>query len=108
MSVARGAPGAELVVVFECKTGPGRDAGEGRVGERNRHARAICDQLRQAAQQRAAAGEQDALAGDVAGELGRGVFERGGDRTQDLLYRRADRLTDLRAVQLYLGRQTAE
>ena len=45
-----------------------------------------------------------ALAGDVARELRWGVFERGGDCTQDLLHRQVDRLTDLPAVHLYLRR----
>lgn len=55
-SVAGGAARAEFVEVLERKAGANRDTGQWRLRERNRHARAVCDQFRQATQQGAAAG----------------------------------------------------
>ena len=60
------------------------DAGERVVGERDRHAGLGLEPLAEAAQQRAAAGEQDAVAGQVGRQLGRRVLERVLDRVEDL------------------------
>jgi hypothetical protein len=63
--------------------------------------------LGEAAQQRAAAGQQDAAPRQVGGELRRRVLERVPDGVDDLADERLERLARLGAGDLRLARQAA-
>ena len=78
---------AELLFL-ERPAGAERDAGQRILGDGDRQAGLVAQHFVEALQQRAAAGEDDALVADVGGELGRGVLERDADAFDD----RADRL----------------
>ena len=95
---ARLAPAAaHPVELLQRLAGAERDALERRVGHAHRHAGLGLEPLLQAAQQRAAAGEQDALLGDVGGQLGRRLLERRVDGGEDVGERPGDRAADLLA-----------
>ena len=61
--------------------------------------------LREAAQERAAAGQDDAVTGDVGRQLWRGLLERVVHRGHDVGERRVDRAADFFAAQLELARE---
>jgi Dolichyl-phosphate-mannose-protein mannosyltransferase len=103
LSVLRGAPvrrrrgapelpgHAERVEMVQRLPGAHGHAGQGRIGAIDRHPRLLGDQLVEAADQGASAGQQDPVAGDVGGQLRRGLLQRVADRPQDLAQRPGDR-----------------
>src|SRR4051794_23073676 len=90
-----GRAAGEPVEVLQGEARADRDAGQRRLDDRGRDLGLGLDEVSQTTQQRAAASQQDAVAGDVAGKLGRGVLERFGDRREDLAQRRAQGLANL-------------
>jgi hypothetical protein len=91
----RGAPElpghAERVEMVQRLPGAHGHAGQGRIGAIDRHPRLLGDQLVEAADQGASAGQQDPVTGDVGGQLRRGLLQRVADRPQDLAQRPGDR-----------------
>ena len=65
------------------------------LGDEDRQAGFVAQALVEIAQQRAAAGEDDAAIVDVGRELGRNAFERVADRLDDLAQRLCERFADL-------------
>ncbi len=82
---------AQAVEVVERLAGADGDAGQRRLGAIDGHPRLLGDEIVEAADERASAGEQDPVAGDVGGQLGRGLLERVADPLQDLAQRAGDR-----------------
>jgi outer membrane biosynthesis protein TonB len=99
---------AQAVEVIERVAGAERDARQRRVDPRHGHPGVGSDELREAVDQSAAAGQQDPVAGDVAGELGRGLLERVADRSEDLGDRAPDGVADLARAQLDRRRQAGQ
>ena len=69
---------------------------------------ASATRLSRPGEERAAAGEDDALVHDVGDELGRRLLDRVADRVDDLLDGRLDRLADLVRSDLDAARQAGE
>jgi hypothetical protein len=84
--------------VLERPAGAERDAGQRIVGDGDRKPGLVAKHLVEPLQQRAAAGQDDALVDDVGGELGRGILERDPDALDDRPDRLAQRLGDLALV----------
>src|SRR3546814_3371309 len=74
--------------LFQRPASPQRDAGQRIVGDGDGEAGLVAQHFVETLQQRAAAGEDDALVDDVGGQLRRGILERDADALDD----RADRL----------------
>ena len=74
--------------LFHRPAGAERDAGQRIVGDGDRQAGLVAQHLVEPLEQRAAAGQHDALVDDVGGKLRRGVLERDAHALDD----RADRL----------------
>ena len=91
----RGAPElpghAERVQMVQRLPGADRHAGQGRLGAVDRHPGLLRDQIIEAADQGAPAGQKDPVAGDVGGQLGRRLLQRVADPLQDLAQRPGDR-----------------
>lgn len=91
----RGAPElpghAQRVQVVQRLAGADGHARQRRLGAVDRHAGLLGDQVVEAADQGAPAGQQDAVASDVRGQLRRGLLQRVADRLQDLPQRLGDR-----------------
>jgi Dolichyl-phosphate-mannose-protein mannosyltransferase len=91
----RGAPElpghAERVQMVQRLSGADGHAGQGRLGAVDRHPGLLRDQIVETADQRAASGQQDSVAGDVGGQLRRSLLQRVADRLQDLAQRPGDR-----------------
>src|SRR5258705_41920 len=81
--------------LLEAAPGAERDARQRIVGDRHRQAGGVTQHQIEIRQQRAAAGQHDALVDDVGGELGRGVLERDLDRLDDGADRLGQALGDL-------------
>jgi hypothetical protein len=75
--------------------GAERDAGQRLVGDGDRQAGGVAQHEVEIAEQRAAAGEHDALVDDVGGQFRRGVLERDLDRLDDGADRLGQALGDL-------------
>ena len=84
-----------LVEILEDDAGPARDAGQRVVGDVDGHLGRLGDAPVEAGQQRATAGQDDALVHDVGDQLRRGLLDRVLDRVDDLLDGRLDGLADL-------------
>jgi 4-amino-4-deoxy-L-arabinose transferase-like glycosyltransferase len=91
----RGAPElpghAQRVQMVQRLPGADGHAGQGRLGAVHRHPGLLRDQIVEAADQGAAAGQQDPIASDVGGQLRRSLLQRVADRLQDLAQRPGDR-----------------
>ena len=96
------------VELLEDDAGAAGDAGQRVVGDVDRHLGRLGDAPVEAGQQRAAAGEDDALVHDVGDELGRGLLDRVLDRVDDLLDGRLDGLADLVGADLDAARQAGQ
>ena len=103
--LALAAAAAHPVELLERLARAERDALERRVGHPRRHPRLGLEPVLEPAQQRAAAGEQDALLRDVGRQLRRRLLERRVDRGEDVGERRGDRGADLVARELDLARE---
>jgi 4-amino-4-deoxy-L-arabinose transferase-like glycosyltransferase len=90
---------AELVQMGQRLPRAHRHAGQRRLRPVHGHSRLRRHHLRKSSDQSAAAGEQDAVAGDVGGQLRRGLLQRVTDRLQDLPQRLRDRIPDLLGAQ---------
>jgi hypothetical protein len=82
---------AQAVEMVQRLAGADGHAGEGRLGPVDGHPGLLGDEIVEPADQRATAGEQDPVARDVRGQLGRGLLQRVADRLQDLTQRTGDR-----------------
>ena len=67
--------GAEFLKMFQRFAATAHHAGQGIVGHHHGQAGFLLEQAVQVAQQRAAAGQGDALVGDVGAQLGRRLFQ---------------------------------
>ena len=85
----------EHLHLLEAAAGAERDAGQRIVGDRDRQAGRMAQHEVEIAEQRAAAGQHDALVDDVGGELRRRVLERDLDRLDDGADRLGQALGDL-------------
>ena len=92
------APAAHPVELLERLAGAERDALERRIGHAHGHPGLGLEPVVEAAQQRAAARQQDALLGDVGRQLGRGLLERRVHGGEDVGQRGGDRLVHLVAA----------
>ncbi len=82
---------AQAVEMVQRLPGADGNAGEGRLGPVDGHPRLLGDEIVEPPDQRAAAGEQNPVARDVGGQLGRRLLQRVADRLQDLAQRTGDR-----------------
>src|SRR5439155_11966816 len=97
-----------VLQLLEDLAAPARDAGEWVVGDVDRHLGGLGDACVESAEERAPAGEVDALVHDVGDELRRRLFDGVLDGVDDLIDGRVERLADLRARDLDRTRQTGE
>ena len=96
------------VEILEHLAGAAHDAGERVVGDVDRHLGRLRHAPVEAREERAAAGEHDALVHDVGDELRRRLLDRVPDGVDDLLDRRLDRLADLVRADLDAARQAGQ
>jgi 4-amino-4-deoxy-L-arabinose transferase-like glycosyltransferase len=82
---------AQAVQMIQRLAGADGHAGQGRLGAVHGHPGLQGDEIVEAADQRAPAGEQDPVASDVGRQLGGGLLQRVADRLQDLAQRPGDR-----------------
>src|SRR5215210_2288983 len=95
----------ERLQLLERAPRPLGHAGERRLGELDRHAGLAAHAVLEAAQQRAATGQQDASLGDVGGQLGRRLLERLLGGAEDGVERLRNGRSDLLARQHHVARQ---
>src|SRR5690606_25291122 len=86
--------GAQFLKVLERLAAAAHHASQGILGHHDGQAGFFLEQAVEVAQQRAAAGQGDALVGDVRAQFGRGLLEGDLDRGNDLVERIGERLED--------------
>ena len=94
------------VDVLERPPGPDDDAVQRLVGDSDRHAGLVREPLREAAEQRSATGQRDAVFHDVGGKFRRRLVERRLDSVDDRADRLGERLADVLGRELDRARQT--